>query len=63
MVLEGIVVAVAADGGHRFSKMPQRDILLVEGYGVEGDAHAGPYVRHRYLARRQPACPICAKRT
>jgi MOSC domain-containing protein YiiM len=57
LVLEGIVVAVAADRGHRFSKMPQRDILLVEGYGVEGDAHAGSYVRHRHLARRQPGLP------
>ncbi|OSI65553.1 MOSC domain-containing protein [Bradyrhizobium canariense] len=28
--------------------------MLVEGYGVEGAAHAGPFVRHRYLARRQP---------
>lgn len=57
LVLEGIVVAVSSDRGHRFSKMPQRDILLVEGHDVEGDAHAGPFVRHRYLARRQPRLP------
>jgi MOSC domain-containing protein YiiM len=25
--------------------------------GVEGDAHAGSFVRHRYLARRQPGFP------
>lgn len=50
-------MALSADRGHCFSKMPQRDILLVEGHGVEGDAHAGPYVRHRYLARRQPRLP------
>ncbi len=30
---------------------------LVEGHGVEGDAHAGAFVRHRYLARRQPHLP------
>ncbi|WP_371260684.1 MOSC domain-containing protein [Bradyrhizobium sp. WSM2793] len=48
---------MSADRGHGFSKTPQRDILLVEGNGVEGDAHAGPYVRHRYLARRQPRLP------
>jgi hypothetical protein len=48
------VVAVAADRGHRFSKPPQDEIVLVEGYGVEGDAHAGPFVRHRDPARRQP---------
>src|SRR3954454_25101648 len=55
--LEGTVVAVAANGGHRFSK-PLRDrIMLLEGHGVEGDAHAGPFVRHRYLARRRPRAP------
>ncbi|WP_347951979.1 MOSC domain-containing protein [Bradyrhizobium sp. SSUT77] len=52
--LEGTVVAVAADRGHHFSKPPQDHIVLVEGHGVEGDAHAGAFVRHRYLARRQP---------
>jgi len=52
--LEGTVVAVAADRDHHFSKPPQDRIMLVEGHGVEGDAHAGPFVRHRYLARRQP---------
>jgi hypothetical protein len=55
--LEGTVVAVSADHRHNFSKCPQRDIMLVEGHGVEGDAHAGPYVRHRYLARKQPRLP------
>lgn len=44
--MEGTVVAVAADRGHHFSKPPQDRIVLVEGHG--------PYVRHRYLARRQP---------
>jgi hypothetical protein len=57
LALEGTVVAVAADRGHRFSKAPQRDILLVEGHGVEGDAHSGAFVRHRYLARRRPRLP------
>jgi hypothetical protein len=54
VALERTVVAVAADRGHHFSKAPQRDILLVEGHGVEGDAHSGASVRHRYLARRRP---------
>ena len=55
--LEGTVVAVAADGGHRFSKPTRDRIVLLEGHGVEGDAHAGPFVRHRYLARRRPRAP------
>jgi hypothetical protein len=55
--LEKRVVAVAADPGHHFSKPLQNRIVLVEGHGVEGDAHAGPFVRHRYLARRRPRLP------
>jgi MOSC domain-containing protein YiiM len=55
--MEGNVVAVAADRGHHFSKPPQNQIVLIEGHGVEGDAHAGAFVRHRYLARRQPRLP------
>jgi MOSC domain-containing protein YiiM len=47
-------VAVAADPGHHFSKPTRDRIVLVERHGVEGDAHAGPFVRHRYIARRQP---------
>ena len=35
-------------------RAPEGRVLLVEGYGVEGDAHAGAFVKHRYLARRQP---------
>ncbi|MET4717295.1 hypothetical protein ABIF63_001401 [Bradyrhizobium japonicum] len=57
LALEGRVVAVAADRGHHFSKPTQDRIILVEGQGVEGDAHAGPFVRHRYLARRGPRQP------
>lgn len=51
------MVAVACDVGHRFSK-PRRELIhLVTGHGVEGDAHAGPHVGHRYLARRNPRSP------
>ncbi|WP_376707601.1 MOSC domain-containing protein [Bradyrhizobium glycinis] len=50
-------MAVAADRGHHFSKQVQERIVLVAGYGVEADAHAGPFVRHRYLARRRPRLP------
>ncbi|KYH01772.1 MOSC domain-containing protein [Bradyrhizobium sp. DOA1] len=55
--LEGKVAAVAADPGHHFSKPVQDRIVLVEGHGVQGDAHAGAFVRHRYLARRRPRRP------
>jgi len=55
--LEGRVISVAADRGHHFSTPPRDQIVLVEGHGVEGDTHAGPFVRHRYLARRRPRLP------
>jgi hypothetical protein len=57
LTLNGRVVAVAADRGHHFSKPTLERIVLVEGHGIEGDAHAGPFVRHRYLARRQARLP------
>jgi hypothetical protein len=53
----GVVVAVSVDGKHRFSKTSQPLITLTSGSGVEGDAHYGPVVRHRYLARRNPKAP------
>ena len=54
---EGKVVAVCTDPKHRFSKSSRRSITLVAGLGIEGDAHFGAFVRHRYLARRNPRAP------
>jgi hypothetical protein len=51
---EGKVVAVCADHKHRFSKAPRLSIRLIAGHGIEGDVHAGPFVKHRFLARRNP---------
>jgi MOSC domain-containing protein YiiM len=48
------VFAVSADAGHHFSKPVCEAIRLIVGHGVEGDAHGGPYVKHRHLARRRP---------
>jgi MOSC domain-containing protein YiiM len=53
----GTVLAVSVDGKHRFSKMSRLSITLTSGHGIEGDAHSGPFVRHRYLARRDPKAP------
>jgi hypothetical protein len=52
-----IVVAVAASPAHTFSKEPQASIRLVEGIGVDGDAHAGTTVRHRSRVARDPSQP------
>ena len=56
-VLRGSVVAVALDAKHRFSKTPRLSIILTAGHGVEGDAHYGQFVRHRYLAHKKPRSP------
>ena len=48
------MVAVSVDGKHRFSKTSRPSITLTRGHGIEGDAHYGPFVRHRYLARQNP---------
>jgi len=51
------VVAVARDGAHRFSKRATREITLLEGLGVEGDAHAGVTVKHRSRVAADPTQP------
>ncbi|WP_223970621.1 MOSC domain-containing protein [Bradyrhizobium sp. RD5-C2] len=45
---------MSTDGKHRFSKTARPSITLTAGHGIEGDAHHGLFVRHRYLARRNP---------
>jgi MOSC domain-containing protein YiiM len=45
------VVAVSAHARHRFSKTPAEQITLIDGLGVEGDAHAGATVKHRSRVR------------
>jgi len=54
---EGKVDAVCAEHKHRFSKAPRPSIRLIAGHGIEGDVHAGPFVKHRFLARRNPRAP------
>lgn len=51
------VIAVAADKGHNFSKPLKESITLVEGLGVEGDAHLGKTVQHLYDMRKDPTRP------
>ena len=51
---KGVAVKVASDTQHGFSKPVREQITLIEGHGVEGDANAGQYARHRFLARRWP---------
>jgi MOSC domain-containing protein YiiM len=51
------VVAVSARATHNPSKDNRESIRLVEGLGVEGDAHAGEFVKHRSRVRADPTQP------
>ena len=48
-MMKSIVTAVSRSTQHTFSKPNQSSINLIAGIGVEGDAHAGKKVKHRYL--------------
>jgi MOSC domain-containing protein YiiM len=51
------VVAVHRDPGHGFSKPTVETIRLIEGQGVEGDAHCGVTVQHRSRVAADPSQP------
>lgn len=51
------VIAVSRDSTHRFSKPVVDEVTLVEGWGIEGDAHAGTTVQHRSRVARDPSQP------
>lgn len=51
------VAAVALSGTHTFTKPTVERIQLVEGLGVDGDAHLGKTVKHRSRVRRDPTQP------
>ena len=52
--LPGAVVAVSRSAKHSFSKPTTDAITLVEGWGVEGDAHAGATAQHLYVVKKDP---------
>ncbi|MBB5055724.1 MOSC domain-containing protein YiiM [Granulicella aggregans] len=51
------VVSVSLSGKHTFSKQGVDRIALLTGLGVEGDAHCGALVKHRYHLRKDPTRP------
>ena len=53
----GTITAVSRDSAHRFSKDVVDGIVLVAGWGVEGDAHAGATVQHRSRVAADPTQP------
>ncbi|MDE0771993.1 MAG: MOSC domain-containing protein [Salibacteraceae bacterium] len=53
----GIVQSVSKSETHSFSKYKYDNIVLIKGLGVEGDAHLGKKVKHRYLVNKDPNQP------
>ena len=51
------VVAVHRSGTHTFSKPSVDEVVFVAGIGVDGDAHAGPLVKHRSRVAKDPNQP------
>lgn len=54
---EGTVISVNSKETAGVGKIPRNEILLIAGHGVEGDYHAGTFVRHRSRAARNPTQP------
>ncbi|WP_088282353.1 MOSC domain-containing protein [Kineosporia sp. A_224] len=57
MTADPHVAAVHRDAAHRFSKVTVDVVRLLEGLGVEGDAHAGVTVQHLSRIRADPTQP------
>lgn len=53
----GKVIAVCCNPEPGLPKPVVDTVHLIENWGVEGDYHAGPLVRHRYLAKKDPTKP------
>ena len=51
------VIAVSSAAENSFSKVNRAEIRLIEGLGVEGDAHNGKSVQHLYLKKKNPTAP------
>lgn len=53
----GRVISVSLSPKHTFSKAVMQNIHLLAGLGVEGDAHCGALVKHRYHVKKNPTQP------
>lgn len=51
------VISLSKSDSHTFNKFNCEKITLIEGLGVEGDAHAGKTVKHRSRVAADPTQP------
>jgi MOSC domain-containing protein YiiM len=56
-LMQAIVEAVHKSSTHTMKKLEHSGIQLLEGLGVEGDAHMGVTVKHRSRVARDPSQP------
>ena len=56
-IKSGSVLAVSVSSTHTMTKPNQASIRVIEGLGVEGDAHQGETVKHRSRVARNPNQP------
>jgi len=54
---QGEVTAVSASATHSMAKPTPSNIRLIEGLGVEGDAHQGRTVKHQSRVAKDPTQP------
>jgi MOSC domain-containing protein YiiM len=59
--MQAKVLAVSRSTQHGVGKRPRDEIRLLEGLGVEGDAHAGKTVQHLYRMKLDPTAPNLAQ--
>ena len=52
-----VVTAVWSSATHSFSKFTQAELRVVQGQGIEGDAHCGVTVKHRSRVAVDPTQP------
>ena len=57
LIAAGSVVAVCKKAEPGIPKIEVDAIQLLENFGIAGDYHAGEFVRHRYLAKKDPTRP------
>ena len=55
--MNGKILAVHLSATHTMHKFPQKEIRLLKGLGVAGDAHQGAKVKHRSRVRANPNQP------
>ncbi len=55
--MRGTISSLSSASGHAFKKTSRQAVRLLEGLGIEGDAHCGATVKHRSRVAIDPSQP------